>query len=160
VIQVVDALTLDFDALQRLSEALPKKGALLSLRQSWFEEGEELADVTEETASYLDAIISYVSPEWNSLSDEDRAVLKSLAEYAQTTLEQIEESNLLTRLLLLIPSIRRRKNLYKLLRQSNERLVSTISTMISAWEAEREREFEEAASYVVKKNAELYRRLA
>ncbi|MBW4541675.1 MAG: hypothetical protein KME43_21385 [Myxacorys chilensis ATA2-1-KO14] len=156
----MDALTLDFDALQRLSEALPKKGALLSLRQSWFEEGEELADVTEETASYLDAIISYVSPEWNSLSDEDRAVLKSLAEYAQTTLEQIEESNLLTRLLLLIPSIRRRKNLYKLLRQSNERLVSTISTMISAWEAEREREFEEAASYVVKKNAELYRRLA
>jgi len=158
----MDSLTFNLDALQHLSEAIPKKGGSLSLSdiRSWIEMGEEIADAAEEAKPCIDAFISYPSEEWDCLSDEQIESLKRIVERAQITLERIEEADLWTRLFLLVPSIRRRKNVYKLLRQSNERLVTAISTVVSSWEAEREREFEEAASYVLEKNAELHRRLA
>lgn len=160
----MDSLTLNFDrdALQRLYEALSKTGSSprLSEKQSWFEIAKTFADAAEETAPHIDPVIAYLSTKWQSFSDEDIEFFKSLAQYAEATLKMIEEDSLLIRLLLFIPSIRRRKNLYELLQQSDERLVSAISAAIFAWEEQRKREFNEAASYVLKKNAELHRRLA
>lgn len=155
----MDSLTLNLNALQRLSEVLPKEGASPSLieERSWFELSKTLADAIEESVPQIDQSISFIRTNWSVLSEEDRDSLEFFAISAQSLLE---EDSVWIQLLLLIPSIRRRKGLYKLLRRSIEQLVSSISDVVNAWEAEREREFEEAASYVLKKNAELHRRLA